>query len=78
MSYRSKARRARRKPKRTVLHVRVPLCDMCSKRDSETESDLQETWELMGREPFRHVWCGAIDGPEDLRWATCPMFEEMV
>ena len=60
-----------------VLRASVGLCERCSRRDLDKEADLQETWALVGWEPFRHVWCEASDAPEDMRWHTCPAFEEM-
>lgn len=55
---------------------RASLCDQCANRDSEKMADLQAIWRDAGLAPFRHVWCGATDAPEDERWHTCPMFRE--
>ena len=62
---------------KTTLKTTVSLCERCKHRDWDKESDLQEIWAQIGRQPFTHVWCGAIDAPEDIRWAICPAFEGM-
>lgn len=62
---------------KTMLRTRVSLCERCIRRDVDKESDLQETWAQIGREPFTHIWCKAIDAPDDMRWEFCPAFEGM-